>query len=224
MTKYFIVVAHPEPKSFNHALAAAAIAALTAAGHEVRTTYLVEEGFSAISGRHNFTSVKNPDFLKLQLEEQHAVEHRSFAPDVQAEMDKLAWCDVLIFQFPLWWFHLPAVLKGWCDRVLAMGFAYGGGKFYANGPFHGKKAMLSLTTGGPLPAYQPGAFNGDIDGILRPIHRGIFEFCGFSVLKPNVCWSVAHLTDDERKTLLESWRVRCATLDAEAPIVVGTYA
>ena len=42
-------------------------------------------------------------------------------------MDKLAWCEVLIFQFPLWWLGLPAILKGWVDRVFAVGRAYGGG-------------------------------------------------------------------------------------------------
>ena len=84
----------------------------------------------------------------------------------------------MIRQFPLWWFGLPSLLKGWVDRVFAMGRTYGGERIYANGVFRGKRAMLSLTTGGPQQAYLQGAFNGDISAILRPIHRGMLQFVG----------------------------------------------
>jgi NAD(P)H dehydrogenase (quinone) len=69
-----------------------------------------------VSGRHNFTSVVNPDFLKQQPEEVYASEHDTFSPDIKEAIDSIDWCDVLIFQFPLWWFGLPAILKGWVDR------------------------------------------------------------------------------------------------------------
>jgi NAD(P)H dehydrogenase (quinone) len=165
-------------------------------------------------------------FLKVQLEELHASQNNGFAVDVQTEQEKLEWCDIVIFQFPLYWFHLPAILKGWCDRVLAMGVSYGGGKgFFETGAYRGKKAILSVTTGGPEPAYQatPDAFNGDINGILRPIHRGIFEFCGFSVLKPQINYAVAHLDDAQRKALIDSWAQRVVQLANEEAIVVGRY-
>jgi NAD(P)H dehydrogenase (quinone) len=223
MVKYFIVVSHPEPKSFNMAMFHGAVEALTKAGHEVKTTNLYEAEFDPRSSRKNFTTTKNPDFLKLQIEEAHASEHHGFAPDVEAELQKLEWCDVLIFQFPLWWFALPAPLKGWVDRVFVAGRAYGGGKLYENGVFKGKKAILSFTTGGPEAAYAPGGFNGDINGILRPIHRGVFEFCGFSVLAPNPVYSAAHGTDDDRRKKLEEWQQRVVKLHEEKPIVVGIY-
>jgi NAD(P)H dehydrogenase (quinone) len=120
---------------------------------------------------------------------------------------------------------VPAAVKGWFDRVLAMGFAYGGGLgIYETGPLKGKKAMLAMTTGGPGPTYAPDGFNGDINGVLRPIHRGVFEFCGFSVLRPHMCYAVAHGNDDDRKKLLDEWAARLATITAEQPIVVGRYA
>jgi len=59
-------------------------------------------------------------------------------------MDKLVWADFVIFQFPLWWFSVPAILKGWVDRVFAMGFSYNYGRSYEKGVFRGKRAMLSL--------------------------------------------------------------------------------
>ena len=116
--KYFIVHAHHEPASFNGAMTRRAVADLTAAGHEVKVSDLYTMGFDPVSDRRNFTTVANPAFLKQQNEERHATEHNGFAPDIAAEMDKLAWCDVLVFQFPLWWFSMPAILKGWLERVL----------------------------------------------------------------------------------------------------------
>ena len=60
-------------------------------------------------------------------------------------MDKLFWCDALILQFPLWWFSLPAMLKGWVDRVFASGGRiYGGGKWYDRGVFAGKRWRTAL--------------------------------------------------------------------------------
>jgi putative NADPH-quinone reductase len=92
-----------------------------AQGHAVRASDLYAMGFNPLSARHNFTSVKDPEFLKLQVEEMHATEVHGFAPDVETELEKLEWCDLMIWQFPLWWFGLPAILKGWADRTLAMG-------------------------------------------------------------------------------------------------------
>ncbi|WP_348267143.1 NAD(P)H-dependent oxidoreductase [Edaphobacter sp. DSM 109919] len=60
-----------------------------------------------------------------------ATEHNSFSPELEAEMRKIEACDLMILQFPLWWFGLPAILKGWFDQTLAMGRTYGYGNIYA---------------------------------------------------------------------------------------------
>jgi NAD(P)H dehydrogenase (quinone) len=221
--KILIVHAHPEPRSFCAALFTTAVDTLSAAGHEVRTTDLYPMGFDPISDRRNFTTVKDPDFLKPQVEEMHATEKGSFVPELEAEMQKVEWCDLMIWQFPLWWFSVPAILKGWFDRVFAMGRFYGYGHIYETGVLKGKKAMLSLTTGGPWDSYQPGGFNGDIAGILRPIQRGMLEFVGFQVLAPQICYSPAHKSDEERRSELAAYSVRLQQIEAEQPIVVGHY-
>lgn len=202
---------------------ATAVSALEAAGHEVRVSNLFEMDFNPVSGRHNFHTVKDPGFFKQQLEEMHATEMQGFSSDIEAELEKVEWCDFMIWQFPLWWFGLPAPLKGWVDRVFAMGRTYGNGKFYDNGVFRNKKALLSLTTGGPKEAYLPGGFNGDINGILRPIHRGMLQFVGFEVLTPNIAWGPAHLAKEERSTILEQWAKRLQSIENEEPIAIGTY-
>jgi NAD(P)H dehydrogenase (quinone) len=129
----------------------------------------------------------------------------------------------MLWQHPLWWFGLPAILKGWVDRCFAMGRTYGGGKLYENGVFKGKSAMLSLTTGGPAEAYAKGGFNGDIHAVLRPIHRGILQFTGFNVLAPHIIFAPVRLRDDQRKDILEGYGRRLRQIHTEGPIEVGEY-
>jgi NAD(P)H dehydrogenase (quinone) len=221
--KAFIVYWHPEPQSFNHAMFIKAQQALMASGWEVNTSNLYAMAFDPVSSRANFQSVKDPDYLKLQLEEMHATEVHGFSAVLEAEMDKLESCDLMIWQFPLWWFSLPAVLKGWVDRVFAMGRAYGGGRLYDQGVFRGKRAMLSLTTGGPADAYVKGGFNGDIHGILRPIHRGVLQFVGFDVLAPHIVYAPVRMSEEQRTSELEQFGKRLVTIASEKPIDVGQY-
>ena len=221
--KVFVVYWHPEPQSFNGAMFRTACEILAGAGHEVKTSDLHDMHFDPVSSRNNFTSVKDPDYLKLQLEEMHATGVNGFSAEIEAEMEKLEWCELMIWQFPLWWFGLPAVLKGWVDRVFAMGRIYGGDRIYGTGVFRGKRALLSLTTGGPEEAYRKGAFNGDIAAILRPIHRGMLQFVGFDILAPQIVYGPIRLTDEQRKQHLASYATRLLTIDQEPPIDVGIY-
>lgn len=218
-----IVFAHPEPQSFNGALFDTAVRTLRDAGHTVVTSDLYRMGFNPVSDRHNFTTVSNPDYLKLQLEETLASKEDGFAPELEAELRKIETCDLMIWQFPLWWFGLPAILKGWADRTLAMGRAYGYGNIYETGVFKGKRALLSLTTGGPQEAYAKGGFNGDMAAILRPIQRGILEFTGFSVLAPEIHYGPVRVDDAQRQAWLEAYAARLRAIADEAPINVGPY-
>lgn len=221
--KILIVFAHPEHQSFNGAMFRMAAESLAAAGHEIKTSDLYAMQFEPVSGRHNFLSAKDPDFFKQQIEEMHATETYGFAEDVEEEIQKIEWCDLMIWQFPLWWFGLPGILKGWVDRVFAMGRTYGGDKIYANGVFKGKQALLSLTTGGPPPAYAKGGFNGDICAILRPIQRGMLQFVGFEVLAPQIAYGPARMKQDQRAELLAAYAKRLKYIGSETPFDVGTY-
>jgi NAD(P)H dehydrogenase (quinone) len=109
--RVFLVHAHHEPASFNGALTREATASLGAAGHEVVVSDLYAMRFDPVSDRRNFTTVKDPACLKQQNEESYASEHDGYAVELQSEMDKLAWCDALVLQFPLGWLGLPAILK-----------------------------------------------------------------------------------------------------------------
>lgn len=219
-----IVLAHPERKSFNGALFDAAVETLAGQGHTVRTSDLYRMDFEPRSGPWSFLDIQNPEFFKPQTEELHATQTRAFAPELEAEIRKLEEADLVIFQFPLWWFGLPAILKGWVDRVFAMGRAYGRGRIYDKGYFLGKRALLSLTTGGFQTSYVTGGEEGDILGILRPIHRGILQFTGFSVLAPSIFYGPARVDDTVRARWLAEYAERLRSIDQEAPIDVGSYA
>lgn len=232
--KVFIVHAHHEPKSFNGALTNVAQKVLTSIGHEIKISDLYAMRFDPVSDRRNFTSVKNPEYLKQQMEEMYASEVDGFSPDLKGEFEKIEWCDLMIWQFPLWWFSVPAILKGWVDRVFAMGRAYGKGQAYEKGVFRGKRAMLSITTGGlgeaftekrdPLRELREGhGFHGDIYGILRSIQRGILRFTGFDVLRPNIVYGPVRITDDQRRQHLDAYAARLRGIADELPIEVGFY-
>lgn len=212
--KILIVIAHPEPKSFNAAMYQEAIKTLEKNGHEVKTSDLYQMDFNPVSGRENFTAVKNAAYFSQQAEEHFAHENNGFASDILAEQEKVLWCDLMIWQFPLWWFSVPAILKGWVDKVFAMGKFYDNGRIYDNGLLKGKKALLSLTTGGPEKNYITTKY-GSIDQILHPIHTGILKFVGFSVLKSEIIFSIERTNDEERKEILERWSTRLKNICTE---------
>jgi NAD(P)H dehydrogenase (quinone) len=216
--RVLIVHAHHEPSSFNGAMTSEAVAALTAGGHEVVVSDLYAMGFDPVSDRRNFTSVADPAVLRQQAEETRASAVGGFAPDLQAEMDKLAWCDVLIFQFPIWWLGMPAIMKGWIDRVFAVGRVYGGGRWFDGGVLSGKRVMCSVTVAGPAAIYSDQGVYGPIEAILYPIHRGIFEFTGLTVIEPFVVYGVRRMEPPTGTEELARYRERILNLDT-APTV-----
>jgi NAD(P)H dehydrogenase (quinone) len=213
-----IVYAHEEPHSFNAAMKNTAIQTLEGQGHKVQVSDLYRMGFKAVGDSEDFHQRKDRHILKRQAEEQHAMELGTIAHDILEEQDKLRAADLVILQFPLWWFGLPAILKGWVDRVMAMGFAYGGGKWYDQGGLKGKRALLSVSTGGPAPLYGPRGINGPMDQVLFPIQHGILFFCGFEVLSPFIAYSPARASQEERAGMLAEYAERLRHLDAEQPL------
>lgn len=221
--KVFAVYWHPEPQSFNAAMFQTIRETFAASQDEVRTSDLHAMQFDPVSSRGNFLGVREARYFKPQIEEQHATDMNGFADEIESEIAKLEWCDLMIWQFPLWWFGLPAALKGWVDRVFAMGRTYGGGRYYRSGVFRGKRALLSLTTGSSDDAYREDGFNGDITGILRPIHRGILQFVGFDALTPHIVYAPARLSEQQRVDELGAFSRRLRGIAAESPMEVGRY-
>jgi NAD(P)H dehydrogenase (quinone) len=211
--RVLIVHAHPEPASFSGAMTQSARVALRDVGHEVVVSDLYAMGFDPISDRRNFVSVQDPERFSQQVEEAHASRVDGYAPALQAEMDKLAWCTALVFQFPLWWLGMPAIMKGWIDRVFAVGRAYGGGKWFDRGWLSGKRAMCALTVGGSAEAYSHRGAYGDILPMLHPIQHGTLGFVGLTVVEPFVVFAPKRMTPEERAATLVRYRERLLELE-----------
>jgi NAD(P)H dehydrogenase (quinone) len=216
--KVLIVHAHPEPKSFTAALRDQAVATLEAQGHEVQVSDLYAMNWNPVASADDFSSRENPEYLVYALEQRLGVKSQSLAPDIRQELDKLLWADLLILNFPIFWFSTPAILKGWIDRVLVSGICYGGKRFYDQGGLSGKKALVTVTLGGREHMFGDGAIHGPLEDMLRPILRGTLAYVGFDVLEPFVAWHVPYISDEARKDFLTSYQQRLEHLSDDQPM------
>lgn len=89
--KIFIVYAHHEPNSFNYALFETATKVLTEQGHQVKVSDLYAMNWDPVSDRRNFTTTKDANYLKQQMEEMYATEHGGFTPAIEEEIAKMEW-------------------------------------------------------------------------------------------------------------------------------------
>jgi len=219
MKKILIIHAHPEKQSFCSSLKNTAVDYFKSTGAEVKVSDLYEMHFNPVGDRTDFTKLENENYFKYQAEQVFATQNNLFEERLKAEMNKLIWCDTLIFTFPLWWFGLPAILKGWVDRVFAMGLTYGAGKgIYENGTFKNKTAFLTFTTGGPEVAYGTTGKNGELDTIIFPIHHGMLYFLGMTVLPPFISFAPARIEDEKRKQEIERYKNYLANLKKLTPV------
>lgn len=204
MTNVLIVYAHPEPASFNAATCARARDALTEAGHEVVVSDLYGEGFNPVAGRHDFLSVANPDLFHYQTEQAHAARHGTFAPDLAREQRRVEEADLLILQFPLWWGGVPAILKGWGERVFAYGFGYADGLRFDTGVFRGRRAMVSMTSGGTIQRFGKGNPYGELEHqVLWQIQHLGLEYMGYELEPPFVAYGAPRTDDAGRAAYLD---------------------
>ncbi len=213
MPHALIVHAHPEPESFCSAQMWEAAKALEVQGYTVEISDLYQMGWNPELGRNDFEHELIGHF-KPQVEQVKAVNQNTFTPDVAAEIEKVQRADLLVFSFPMWWFSLPALLKGWVDRVFAMGVAYGGsvGRFETGG-FQGRRAMLLFTTGSTEDMFGAGARDGEMDVILFHIQHGMFYFVGYTVLAPVMSFGPVRKTPEERAQQLVQVREAFSSLD-----------
>jgi NAD(P)H dehydrogenase (quinone) len=221
-----IVYAHPEPQSLNGSLKDFAIKRLEAAGHVVQVSDLYAMNWKAVLDENDSLDGKTSERFDPSLDSKHAFEQGRQSEDIAREQDKLRWADTLILQFPLWWFSMPAILKGWVERVYAYGFAYGVGEHsdrhwgdrYGEGTLAGKRAMLIVTTGGWESHYSPRGINGPIDDLLFPIQHGILYYPGFDVLPPYVIYRTGKMDEARYARICEELGQRLDTLWKTSPI------
>lgn len=223
--RYFIIYAHPEPRSLNGSLKDAAVLALTQAGHEVRVSDLYAMGFKAVADADDFQMRESGARLVYHRESEQAYRAGQLQPEVALEIDKLLWAEVVVLQFPLWWFGPPAILKGWFDRVLVNGFAIGVPKQgtrqwlrYGEGVLEGRRGLVAVTTGGREAQFSGRGVNGPIDDILFPINHGFFHYTGMTALAPFVAFRTVRATEQEFVQMRDLYVARLLGAGQENPI------
>jgi putative NADPH-quinone reductase len=110
--RILVVVDHPRPTSLTQAVAAGFIKGLGAAGHDPSLLDLHAEGFDP-----RMTTADEPDWDDAG---------KRYSPEVEGHLARIRQSDAMAFIFPVWWWGLPAMTKGYIDRVFNHGFAYGG--------------------------------------------------------------------------------------------------
>ena len=196
-----IVYAHPEPGSFSGAMKDTAVAALTGAGHRVEVSDLYAMGFDPVLRPQQFVSRADADHFHTLREQLHASQAGSHPPDVAAEHEKLLRADLVVFQFPLWWGSMPAIMKGWIDRVFSLGTVYGRNV----DALKGRKVLLAVTASG---GDSPGENLAYMAGQLHHVTSNMLALPGFDILEPCYVFGAGGMTAEERALKLQEYRER----------------
>jgi NAD(P)H dehydrogenase (quinone) len=163
--KHLVVVAHPVEDSFTMGLTRAYAAELESLGHSQRTYDLYRMRFNPVLAAQELAPV--------------SADHPVSADVAQAQ-DAIRAADALTVIYPLWWLTMPAMMKGFIDRIFARGFAYEAQNGIVRGLLSGKKSVLITLSGAPLPLLVKSG-NWNAVQVLQDTH--IFRSAGFELLE-----------------------------------------
>jgi NAD(P)H dehydrogenase (quinone) len=180
---HLVVFAHPNQKSFGKGIVDTIQTAVEGKGDSIRVRDLYALNFDPI--------LKPSDFVAFQ--------NGNTPEDIKTEQEHIKWADVITFVYPVWWVGLPALLKGYVDRVLSNGFGYEYVNGAPNGLLKGKKGLLFCTTGSPNELYEQ---NGMHDSMKQTSDTGIFNFCGIELINHSFFGAVPYVPDEKRKDYL----------------------
>lgn len=194
------VLAHPDPHSLNSRLRDVGVKALDDQGWQVDESDLYAERWDPILTSEG-------------------------GCDVEAEQGKLRAADLIVFQFPLWWYSMPAIMKGWIDRVFESGFAYdvidpetGRARKYGDGGLAGKRALALVTAGDRPGSLAPRGISGSIEDVLWPLLHGTFWYTGMQALRPHLVTQARDIRPERLAGLEDELTNRLQTVMTEPAI------
>lgn len=183
--KNLIIYTHLNPASFTKAIVDEVEKKAIARGEEVKIIDLYAEKFNPI--------LDMPDV-------EHLLMGGIIPEDTKKYQELITWADHLTIVYPMWWAQMPAILKGFIDRVFLHGYAF---NFTENGPVGllvNKTAQVYISTNTPAAVYEETGMN---KAQLRIIEQGIFEFCGLKT-QTTIFADVKEGTDEMRKGYLKT--------------------
>jgi putative NADPH-quinone reductase len=195
--RILMILAHPDPASFNHAIAATCAGVLARNGHEVAAHDLYREGF-------------DPLLPQGELRRDAAL-----PAGIRAHCDELSRADGILIVHPNWWGQPPAILTGWVDRVVRPGVAYeflegDAGEGVPRGLLRARCAVV-FNTSNTEAARERAVFGDPLDAIWR---RCVFALCGVPAVHRRTFGVVVTSTEAQR----EGWLAEAAaTVDRLFP-------
>ena len=180
-----IIIAHPNPLSFNHALLKSFVDGAKTANHDVHIIDLYKDQFNPIISL---------DEMRGDISD----------PIVENYQQQIKNADCLVFIYPVFWFRAPAIFEGWIDRVFSVNFAFKFKTVFGNwgrpvGLLPCKKAIIINTYGSPAIATKYFYLNIP----FRRLKRGVLKMCGVkNIIRINF-WSVPFVSDEKRKRYLK---------------------
>ncbi len=188
-----ILYAHPNPLSFNAALAKVIDEEAGKRGWPVKLKDLYAMDWNPVLSDQDFQGYHTGQITE----------------DIKTEQGDISWADLVVMVAPVWWHSVPAILKGYMDRVFSLGFAYKYGDKGPEGLLKGKTGLLVTTCGASREMAEK-------SGMLRTLEtslvNALFGFSGFQSYQLCCLYSVPTISDDERKAMLSDVRKLIAGL------------
>tara|TARA_R110001583_G_scaffold10417_4_gene47873 strand:- start:50295 stop:50858 length:564 start_codon:yes stop_codon:yes gene_type:complete len=179
--KHLIIYSHFNSDSFTKAITDKLVDEANVKGHEIKIVDLYADKFDPVLNASDMLpEVETPK-------------------DILAYQELIKWADHYSVVYPLWWGQMPAILKGFIDRVFANGVAFQYGPEGPKGLLSGRTARVIINTGTPDSYY---AQSGMHDAQVRVNDAGVFGFCGIDT-QIKFFGDVAMGSDDLRKSYLE---------------------
>lgn len=202
----FMVYAHQDPESFGSAMHNRALSFFEKRGDTVVVSDLYGAGFNAVAAKWDFkiSGGLHQNYMLEQKRSSQRDNESSFAEDIKQEVERLRKADLLVVEFPLWWSAPPAIMKGWFDKVFALGVVWDGDHRYGSGLLRGKNAVVITGAGDPEKYYHPdGIHKATVAQHLYPLLHSTLAHAGLNVIKPFVAYNLTIAAEDERRGELE---------------------
>ncbi|TGD59797.1 NAD(P)H-dependent oxidoreductase [Flavobacterium humi] len=180
--KHLIIYAHPNQDSLNNLLKQTVIKTLEEDKHEFVIRDLYELNFDPI----------------LSLDDMRGQRSRQVAADISREQDYISWAETITFIYPIWWTGMPAIMKGYIDRVMSYGFAYQYTQGVQEGLLGGKQAVIINTHGKSNAEYKT---TGMDQALVLTSDKGIYDYCGLEI-KQHLFFGQADRASSES---IENW-------------------
>ncbi|WP_288443435.1 NAD(P)H-dependent oxidoreductase [uncultured Chryseobacterium sp.] len=162
--RHLIIYAHPNENSLNHHLLNTVIETLQYHNEEIIVRDLYDIGFNPV----------------LSLNDIQGQRMGKLSDDVKTEQDHISWAEQITFIYPIWWTGLPAMMKGYIDRVFSYGFAYRYDQGIQKGLLKGKKTVIINTHGKSHEEYEK---TGMDKALTLTSDNGIFIYSGLEVIR-----------------------------------------